>query len=618
MVQKGPKGVRAKFADATAELVRAAGPEDPGPLFPRDGFDAGKWDGAPFDKLPPNCPVVPLGILGKLSFFLDTSGQIMSFDGMKPADMLRLFRLTPNFPYWAWPRWSAPKAEGDEKPKPRINGVEEKKAIQCLEKACAVRGLFDPRNRLRGRGAWTDRAGRLIWHSGDALWRVDGNKLVRSEPGEIDSIFYPRFAGIMSPWQAPVDPSDSPARTIFDMLQTWTWERPLLDPLIVLGGIGVMLIGGALHHRPHMAAMGDFGTGKSSLQDLVKGILGDTLMRSENATEAGVRQNMGIDALPVALDEFEARDDNRRAIALVELARVAYSGGEVTRGGQDHQGVKFIARNTFFCSGINMPPMEASDRSRFAILNLGKIKVGKTAPPAIQEEWGRMLLRALMDGWNDLNVIRADWRATLAEAGLSGRGQDTYGTLFSIAQLLLGAADMEELGIPITEQNRLGAMIAEATAEERAEQLENWRGAFEHLVASPVDLMHGGVRMSIGDTIENMFAEHGQAFEEKLANDAARMAGCKLIAEADDTLPHGQMRWFLTVPPKGPFIARIFETTKWKQGGWFAALKQAPPDIVIRDRGNKQVHKINGATQRCLLIDLKAYDDFTTKQRKEN
>lgn len=615
MVQTGPKGVRAKWADAAAELARTARVEDPAPLFPRDGYDAGKWPGAPFDSLPPASPAVPLGINGKASFFLCASGQIMSFDTMKPADLISLYRLTPNYLYWAWPRWSAPKANDDGSPaKPRINGVEEKKAIACLQKACAERGLFDPSERLRGRGCWADRAGRLIWHSGDALWRVENGRLKSSLPGEVDGIFYPRFARIMEPWQEAVEPKDSPARKIFDMLQTWTWERPVLDPLLVLGGIGVMLLGGALSHRPHLAAMGDFGTGKSSLQDLIRGVVGSALIRAENATEAGVRQHMGIDALPVALDEFEAREDNRRAMALLELARISYSGGRLLRGGQDHKGVEFTARNAFFCSGINMPPMMPQDKSRFAVLNLGQIKVGTAPPPVIHEEWGRMLLRALMDAWPDFHRIKADIRATLGNGGLSGRGQDTYGTLIAVAHMLLGAEQLEDIGIPITEGERFGRMIADATADERSEQLENWRGAFERAVASPLDLMHGGQRISLGSALDDLFAV-GVEWDEKMAHDAARQAGCKLISEPDPDMPHGKMRWLLAIPPKGPFIERLFYDSKWKQGGWFAALKQAPANIVLRnDPKRKYVHKINGSVERCLLFDLVAYEEFTKRE----
>lgn len=614
MVQTGPKGVRAKFADAMTELARETAIEDPDMYAPREGFLAGMWPGAPFDKLPPGCPVVPLGVDGKQSFFIDSMGQLLSFEGLKEDGLIKLFRATPNYVYWAWPRKTKAKnkSEGEEW---IINGVEVKKAIACLEKACAQRGLFDPLYRLRGRGAWADRVGRLVWHSGDHLWTVRGSRLEVSDPGEIDGIFYPRRASILEPWREPVPPDDSPAGAIFEMLKSWTWERPVIDPLIVLGGIGVMMLCGALHQRPHLAAMGDFGVGKTGLQDFVKALLGSALIRAENATEAGVRQNMGLDALPVALDEFEAREDNRRAMALLELARQAYSGGTVLRGGADHKGVLFIARNAFFCSGINMPPMLPQDLSRFAVLNLGKLEIGegdkRKAAPVVKDEWGRMLLRALMDAWPQFNVVHADMRGVLNAAGLTGRAGDTYGTIFAFARILLGDEGFEAAGMPITEARALGTMIAALTAEERADQVDNWRLALEHLVSAPLDLMHNGRRQSLGIAIERMQDRDAVLQDEDLAREAARIAGCKLMIEADGDLPHGVKRILIAVPPRGTFLERIYQDTRWTEGGWFAALRQGPSGIVIRDRGNKQIHKINGATQRCLLVDLTAYDQAT-------
>lgn len=607
---KGPKAIRAKFADATAELAQKTGLDDPSPLFPREGFDAGKWDGAPFDKLPPGCPVVPLGVDGKISFFVDTLGQLLAFDGLKEDGLIKLFRETPNFLYWAWPRWSAPKSEGDEKPKPRINGVEVKKAIACLEKECAKRGLFDPANRVRGRGAWADRAGRLIWHSGDALWTIGADgKLKSAPPGEVDGIFYPRRAKIMPPWQQPVPPEDSPARDILEMLRTWKWERPKLDPIIVLGGIGVMIIGGALRERPHMASMGDFGVGKSALNALIKGIVGSALIDVANATEAGIRQHMGLDALPVAIDEFEATEDNRRVNAILDLARIAYSGARMVRGGQDHKGVEFIARNAFFCSGINLPTMNSANLSRFAVLDLRRLEVtGDTPPPVMQEEWGRMLLRSLMDEWPKFHAIHADWRRILSVAGLSGRHQDTYGTLFAVAQLLLGLDDMEKLGLPISHNpEALGEMIAAATADERASQIDNWRDCLEHLIGSPIDQLKNGKRATLGALTELLDISYGVDGDLDVVREGCAHAGVGLVIEDDASAPIGKYRYLLAVPPKGPLLEKIFAGKKWQSGGWFRALKQAPETIVRRGPQGKVV-KINRASERCLLIDLRAYD----------
>jgi hypothetical protein len=619
MAKRTVKSIRASFADARQDIASKQEVDDPAPHLARAGIEAGLWDGAPFDKLPPGCPIVPLGVLGKLSFFTDALGQFMSFDGMKPVDLIRLFRTTPHFVYWAWPRKKMMGTDLETgMTKYVINGVEEKKAIMCLEKECARRGLFDPSNKLRGRGAWRDDYGRLIWHSGDSLWMVENGKLQQSPPGEIlgkdieeQGIFYFRAAKIMTPWPEPVPPSESPARRIFEHLRTWTWQRPALDPVIALGSIGVMFLSGALKERPHIGVMGDFGTGKTALTNLIQGVIGDVLIRAENPTEAGVRQFMGLDALPVAIDEFEAGEDNSRVSKLVELSRLAYSGGRLLRGGADHKGVEFTARNAFFCSGINLPPMKAQDLSRFAILNTRKLEVKGGEPKAVKE-WGRQILRSLMDGWKDFPHILKEWKGVLADAGLSGRGADTYGTLFAVAQLMLGAEDMEEIGLDITEPQKLGEQIAEATAEERALQGENWRDCLEHLLGAAIEAIKGGTRPTIGGVTALLELPSSAGHEEDNAREAVAMAGCGLVKEPDATLPHGQARWLLAVPPKGPLLEKMFQGKRWQQGVWFQALKAGPPEIV-RSGPRGKVVKINRASERCLLIDLRAYDKLMEK-----
>jgi hypothetical protein len=392
------------------------------------------------------------------------------------------------------------------------------------------------------------------------------------------------------------------------MLKTWRWARPKLDPVIVLGGIGVMLIGGALRERPHMASMGDFGVGKSALNGLIKGIVGSALIDAANATEAGVRQHMGLDALPVAIDEFEATEDNRRVNGILDLARLAYSGARLLRGGQDHKGVEFIARNAFFCSGINLPPMNSANMSRFAVLDLRRLEVsGDTPPPVIQEEWGRMLLRALMDAWPNFHGIHADWKRVLQGADLSGRHQDTYGTLLAIAQVMLGIDDMEDMGLPIANAEALGTLIAEATSEERASQIDNWRECLEHLLGAPIDALKNGRRLTIGALTEPLENTDRTEIDLEPVREGVAQAGCAIILEEEPGNPLSRPRYLLAVPPKGPLLEKLFAGKKWQGGGWFRALKQAP-EAIVRHGPRGKVVKINRSAERCLLIDLRAYD----------
>lgn len=604
MAQKGVKGIRAAWADAVGQLARAEDRKDPAPTEKREGYEPGAWPGAPSDKLPPNCPVTPLGMDGKTAYFIDTVGQLIDVTTSEWGKkiLLQLFCAQPNYVPWAWPRWSAPKKGRT----PAINGVEVDEACAALLKAASERGLFDTVDRVRGRGAWTDRHGRLIWHSGELLWTVDPgakSKLRYSPPGEIDGIFYPRRPSILEPWQEPVDPSDSPARHVFELLRSWTWERPVLDPVIALGGIAAMIIGGALPWRPHVAAMGDKGTGKSELNNLIKGIVADALHDTGNTSAAGIYQRVKLDTLPVAVDEFEASEDNRRVVGIVELMRIASSGARMFRGGQDHQGVEFLVRSSFFASGINLPPMKPQDRSRFAVLNLDKLDVGDKPAPVVEATTGRMFLRALMDAWPDFPRVYGDWRAVLRGSGLDGRAQDTYGTLFSLAEMLLGAETLEEIGLPITEAQKLGGMIAQATAAERADQLDNWRACLEHLLGATIDAWKGGEKPTPGALIEQV---ETNKIELPYARERFAAAGLGLIEEADAVAPHGSRRYCLAVPHASPALARLFQGTRWSDGGWAGALKQGASAGVIRRE--RKVVKINRVPVSCLVVDLKAYD----------
>ncbi len=89
-------------------------------------------------------------------------------------------------------------------------------------------------------------------------------------PGEVDGMFYPQRPPITVPWREPVPPKDSPAKQLLEDLRSWTWERPTLDPVLVLGAIGVMFLGAALPWRPHLFLSGDKGVGKSTLQKVIR------------------------------------------------------------------------------------------------------------------------------------------------------------------------------------------------------------------------------------------------------------------------------------------------------------------------------------------------------------
>lgn len=606
MAQRGTKGIRASFSDALAELERATEIKDPAPSEPRDGYKAGQWPGSPVDRLPPACPVTPLGVDGKVSFFIDSLGQLIPVASGEWGKkiLLQLFASRPNYLQWAWPRFNAKTYQ--------INGLEVDEAMQCLIKAAASRGIFSASDRVRGRGAWLTKQGAFLWHAGDRIFRVEGQRLEAAAPGEIDGIFYPqRPAGIV-PWQSPVGPDDSPVADLLDKIRTWNWERPVLDPLLVIGWLGCAFAGGALAWRPHLYTTGDKGVGKSTLHAIIKEILGASLHSTSETTPAGIYQRVKQDSLPVAIDELEASDDNRRVMAVVSLARLASSGALMYRGGAEHEGVEFQLRNTFFMSGINPPPMTPADKSRLAILNLGKLRPDVAARRTLidPDVIGRMILRAVMDGWPRFGALLADWKGMLRLGGLDSRGQDTWGTLLAMSHLLLGDEGIEAAGIPIDSDARVGRLVSRATAYERAEALDNWVGCLHHLFSSPIQAWKGGEQPSIGRVLEDW--ESG-TLGLKEANERLRLVDLAVQErEIDGNYDNRGLllrQRFLAIPIQvTPGLDRLFQGKTWAGGVWGTALKQAPPAVVRRDLGGGQVVKINRKPMRCLLLELDAYD----------
>jgi hypothetical protein len=379
-----------------------------------------------------------------------------------------------------------------------------------------------------------------------------------------------------------------------------------VDPVFALGMLGCGLMSGALQHRPHIFMSGDRGTGKTTLQDFFRSVWGAAGIALEDATEAGIAQLSQVDVLPISFDELEARADNRRAETIIGLARIAFSGASRLRGSTDHDAKMFRIRSCFVFSAINPPPMSAADRSRMVMLNLHRIKADALRPGPlanINDAVGRMILRRMMEGWSDFVAGIEGWRNVLREAGLTARMQDTYGTLLAAAEILVGADVLEQAGLPVTGEG-LGELIAEETAGERQEQIDNWAACLSHLYRGQIEYWKAGERPTIGSVIRKLIPEPDVApIDENgltyVRNQLAAVGlGTATVAD----------RHLVAIPmqAKGRSgLARTFDGTEWTSSGWAQALRQAPPEVVIRTRQN--LVRIDGLPSRCFLVDPQAF-----------
>ncbi|RUT84256.1 MULTISPECIES: hypothetical protein [unclassified Mesorhizobium] len=610
--QTGSKALRAAFLDGkrAKDEADALNVIDPDPNLPRDGINPGMWEGAPFDSMPPDCPVKVVGRDSDGNVYcISTTGNLRMIDRWDMPALADLFAPRINTLMWAWPGWGKKDVWDPEQEKmvskKIVNRVERDKCMMAIINEAARKPDFDPHTQHRGRGGWEDSHGRFVWHSGGWLWLVDGKRLEQARPAQHDGFLYTKQAATIEPWAEPVTQEESPARRILEDLQTWNWQRPYLDPVLVLGWIGTALMGGALKARPIIFATGGAGVGKSRLQEVVRSALAGAVTQSVNTTAAGIYQRAKTDSLPFMIDELESKPGSTRAESVIELARVAYTGGDISRGGQDHEATTFTARNSFFFSAIIPPPMGAQDKTRMAMLNLSQLdRPGKSSRDLVlkPETDGRMILRQIMDGWKDFNdVLMPDLATILGEQGMSARAIDTFGTLLAAARLLVGDEVLEKVGLPMTDGNHLGAMIAEATAADRTENLDHWHKCIDTLFQSQIDAWRDGVKPTIGGVCEKLrIGPAAGGWDERGARERLELVSLGCFERGK--IPNAGA--VLAVPASAPQLHRIFGDTDFHKGGWYTALKQAPKGIVLPA---KKV-KINGSTTHCLLIDLDAFE----------
>jgi hypothetical protein len=523
--------------------------------------------------LPPGCPVIPLGKLEQTCFYLDELRQLISLDPTKHAKqhIRNLFGRRSDLCDAYWPRL-------DQKGNPKGHGQWHPEiAADVLQQSCAIAGIFDPQGRVFGRGAHRGKDGELILHCGDAVFVAAEGAAEYCQPGLIEGMVYPTAPKIPRPHK---DEQDTAAgEELLALFKAWYWARPIEDPILLLGWVGCALIGGALPWRPHVWITGSSATGKSTLQHALNEFFDGGALPTADATEAALRQLLKQQTLPVLFDELEANEDNRRAKAVIGLARLASSGADAHRGGQDHEGHAFKAKTCFLFSSILLPPLMQQDRNRMAILELEKIPRDANAvelDAAKLRELGQRIRRRLVDQWHRLEALLAKYRTALAMVGHGGRSQDQFGTLLAVADLLLyDTADDETI-------EDMAALLRADTLAEKATEIADEEECVNFLASTFLKGRGGDELEPVSVHILKALAPDSSADK---ARDRLESYGLRVVQAKKDE--HGNVvghespssstssaALYLAIANAHNQLAAIFEGSRWNQGGWTQAFKR--------------------------------------------
>ncbi|NIJ34326.1 hypothetical protein [Sphingomonas oligoaromativorans] len=585
------------------------------------------------NMLPDGCPVVPLGTVNGVCFYLDELCQIRE---VKPKEhekktLESLFGRRSDLCETLWPRYGKPKVNKETcEEEPNITGWKPEEAGRQLMAACARKGLWSPAGKVRGAGAHRGDNGELILHCGDYIWTGADKRRPWVKPGLIDGLVYPAAEAIQRP--ATETASAEVAREVLAMLGTWNWERgssgdgdPGIDPMLLLGHIGASLICGWLEWRPATWITGGRGTGKSTLQKLIKQLLGNALISAANITEAWVRQTLKMRTIPIEIDELEAGADNRRVQAIIDLARLAASGALMGRGSSDHSAQDFTMRSSFLFSSILVPPLTPADRSRLAMLELNPLE-GGAAPkmdPARNQALGRALLRRMVEQVGRLDDTIAVYKDWLSHHGHDARMQDQFGTLLGCADCLL-FNDLPDDEMAAAWARRLDAsQLAEKAEDESEGDL-----CAKFISQSPLPASGGAEPEPVSLWILKALAFGRGGGDQSLdisqrGQRRLQMAGMKLVAswiagddggqrktseyKPDRAYPGGL---FLAVANSHEGLSKLLREQRWQGGVWQQALGRLAGAV------KRQKVSIAGRKEWCTLVPLSAFVDVEGDQEQ--
>jgi hypothetical protein len=559
--------------------------------------------GSPRFVLPAGAPI---RVLGKEKLTLWILDHVCQLHGLKPRDLGKgeLLAICGGADWLVdkFPRYGKPLKDQ----MPPVVGFDQADAQESIINACSSAGIFSPQGNLFGRGAHrrsSDDA--LMLHIGNKVLIIGaediaGRKTTKIEirgAGVIDGKVYPAKQALPPPAAQP-STSDE-ANRLRALFGKWYFADGEIAHLLLLGWVGHAMMCGAFGWRSHVWLTGETAAGKSTLQKLIRAVLAEWGLFTEDASEAAVRQTLDDDTLPVMIDEAEADDRAERQQAMINLARKASSGAKMHRGSADHQAKEFTAQSAFLFSSILHAPLDPQDRNRFAILPMRTIPLDAVEPDLDLRYWreaGRRMHRRMVEQWPRFDRTLADYKDQIRVQGFQGRWRDTFGALLACADLLLydvaprdesSANEGDAFGrevrwvrqcVPMMDR---GALEAEDTTTR----------CLRVLTSTLLPAASGMHQETVGQWIARAMEFDAEAHRfnlvarSKLKSHGLRVVNLHETAKgkwgAEDATFATQV-YVLVASRSNTAMRDLFRGSKWYDGGWTQALAHARYDPEAR------------------------------------
>jgi hypothetical protein len=354
------------------------------------------------------------------------------------------------------------------------------------EQAHDLGQVFTP-DRIRGRGVWLDN-NRVVWHLGNRL-EVEGQPVALTQLQETSWTYASLPALDISPDEKPL--TDEEGAAVLDLIHSqMQWTNPG-DGLLIAGNIVLGNVCGALDLRPGLQLTGPSQAGKSTAErSIIRPLQGGLGVRPSGATEAGIRQRMQSDALPVVIDESEGEAARQREGHL-KLLRLSFDGQEQIRGTAGGQALTYTMRSSITLIGINAAVPNLADRNRLVVVRPRKMPPEQWAnfmrqrDALITVKTGQRLIRRSVTNLKALLANISTFQAVVASTGLADRSAEVYGSLLAGAHHMASTAVLQPQQALAWLDSVGWSGLDEETKDAIASDAEG-RACLDHLLGHPV------------------------------------------------------------------------------------------------------------------------------------
>jgi hypothetical protein len=508
------------------------------------------WETAPFE---------PLGVNGDAWWFVDAYHQVLSFRAATlcqrgPLNVL----MAGDASGWAatfFPEFDKEgKATGDYSPR-RVH--------QAIAQRMQGMPLFDPEMSRRGCGVWVE-AGTPIIHVGDGVLLPEGPvrpSFVRK------GVVWVSDRAIAAPHDGAAGRPPVPGAAIAEeaerRLGMWNWERDC-SARMLLGWWCIANLGALSPMRPLALVDGQEEAGKSTLLDTLHA-MSPAAEKTNDTTEAGLRQRLQGRAAPVVLDEFEGE----QLVRVLGLLRriVTGDGARAFRGSADQKAIATEVVGTAIMGAIGAPVANAAETTRILELMLWPRAPGvaaldrdemlgwaKDAGPKL---WGRAIA-----AWPRIRANFAILAPLLERRQASSRNAQMVGWLVAAREAMVSdfALDSDSA------EEALG--WASPWIVTRGEQAQDSTAArcLNHLMASQV-MVRPGQSATVAELITQASAAEGGWDAEK----TLQQIGLRLAPRPIDG---GGVAGLYVATGRRPGLEKLFAGTEWIGGRWGTVLAQ--------------------------------------------